>query len=142
MAGQAVHLHPERRRARSGRHRTKHRRDSIHLVSSRSKHVDGTTRKVGARPQQHNQPQQDGFPLPLLSKPSSCNHQNLTTSQAENTLTNSHRPPCLLIELGLQRGAHLVRMSHTRHTLSRPPVMSTSSVGCSASEYTPLRWPW
>jgi len=26
----------------------------------------------------------------------------------------------------------LVRMSHTRHTESRPPVMRTSSVGCSA----------
>ena len=25
-----------------------------------------------------------------------------------------------------------VRMSHTRQTASRPPVMSTSSVGCSA----------
>lgn len=36
----------------------------------------------------------------------------------------------------------LVRMSQTRHTLSRPPVMRTSRLGCSASAYTPLRWPW
>mmetsp|Transcript_42497 Transcript_42497/g.136338 ORF Transcript_42497/g.136338 Transcript_42497/m.136338 type:complete len:203 (-) Transcript_42497:923-1531(-) len=35
----------------------------------------------------------------------------------------------------------LVRMSHTRHVESRPPVMSTSSVGCSVSAYTPLRCP-
>jgi hypothetical protein len=35
-----------------------------------------------------------------------------------------------------------VRMSHTRADASRPAVMSTSSVGCSASEYTPDRWPW
>jgi len=33
----------------------------------------------------------------------------------------------------------LERMSHTRHTLSRPPVISRSRVGWSAREYTPLR---
>ena len=31
----------------------------------------------------------------------------------------------------------LLRMSHTRHTLSRPPVISTSRVGCRAILYTP-----
>jgi hypothetical protein len=35
-----------------------------------------------------------------------------------------------------------VRMSHTRADASRPAVTSTSSVGCSASAYTPERWPW
>ena len=29
----------------------------------------------------------------------------------------------------------------TRATLSRPPVTSTSKVGCKAREYTPERWP-
>ena len=36
----------------------------------------------------------------------------------------------------------LVRMSHTRHVESRPPVISRSSVGCSVSAYTPDKWPW
>lgn len=33
----------------------------------------------------------------------------------------------------------LVRISHTRAAPSRPPVTSTSSVGCRASAYTPDR---
>ena len=36
----------------------------------------------------------------------------------------------------------LVRMSQTRQALSRPPVISTSSSGCSASAYTPDKCPW
>ena len=41
-----------------------------------------------------------------------------------------------------QKTWDFVLMSHTRIVESRDPVMRTSSVGCSAQQYTALRCPW
>lgn len=55
-------------------------------------------------------------------------------------VTATFRSVCSYKRLNSEGETHillLVRISHTRATPSRPPVTNTSSVGCSASVYTP-----